>query len=292
MTTNKLAPVISVLNLKGGVGKTTITAHVFRVFYHRKVTHTLLVDLDPQFNLTQALLDRSTYDKLREENRTVFQAMEPPTGGSLFDIATSTVAAPSPDKFVQRLRGIRDTGTTLDLAPGDFRLIKYSLVKDQAKLKLVLDRFLRTIAAARREYGLVCIDCNPSSSFITLCALNACSHLLVPVRPDKYSVLGLELLNDFLDQNPSIHPKPELLVVLNGIPRQGYIRTVEDQLRAHSEFGKKVLSTRIHVSKILEARPDYTGFATDKKVPHRSKLKEELEALVDEIAPKLGGESA
>jgi len=50
-----VTPVLSILNMKGGVGKTTVSAHVMRVLYHRYQKRILLVDLDPQFNLTQAL---------------------------------------------------------------------------------------------------------------------------------------------------------------------------------------------------------------------------------------------
>src|SRR5688572_1102509 len=88
------APVVAILNLKGGVGKTTITAHVMRILYLRRLVKTLLIDLDPQFNLTQTILARSTYDKLRIAGKTVFSAMEPATVASLFEVDTSSVAPP------------------------------------------------------------------------------------------------------------------------------------------------------------------------------------------------------
>lgn len=58
-------PVVAVLNMKGGVGKTTLSANIFRVLFERRQAGTLLLDLDPQFNLTQALFTRSAYDKLK-----------------------------------------------------------------------------------------------------------------------------------------------------------------------------------------------------------------------------------
>jgi chromosome partitioning protein len=48
--------------MKGGVGKTTISAHVMRVLYHANGKKVPLVDLDPQFNLTQCLRSRAEYD--------------------------------------------------------------------------------------------------------------------------------------------------------------------------------------------------------------------------------------
>jgi len=156
------------------------------------------------------------------------------------------------------------------------------------KLDAVRDRFLKFIRSAREQFQVVCIDCNPSSSFITLCALNACTQLLVPVRPDRYSVLGLELLADFVDSIPTILPKPPISIVLNGVPRCNYTRAVENQLRAHHVFGASTFVNVIHNSKILIARHDYTGFATDKPVPHRGKVQDEMSAVADELAQTLG----
>ncbi len=158
---------------------------------------------------------------------------------------------------------------------------------DNRKLTAVRQRFLNFVKQARRQFKIICIDCNPSSSFLTLCALHACTHVLVPVRPDKYSVLGLELLSDFVDGIISISPKPEIIVVLNGVPRTGYRRAVENELRSHPVFGSQTLASRIYQSNILAANPDYTGFATDKPVPYRYLLKAELSIVVNELAERI-----
>jgi Mrp family chromosome partitioning ATPase len=89
-----LGTVISVLNMKGGVGKTTVSAHVMRVLYHVRAKKVLLIDLDPQFNLSQCLLTRATYDALKRSDRTVFTAMEPPPSVGLFDVATTDSPPP------------------------------------------------------------------------------------------------------------------------------------------------------------------------------------------------------
>jgi chromosome partitioning protein len=284
------APVVATLNMKGGVGKTTVAAHVMRVFYHSQRAKTLLVDLDPQFNLTQAVVTRPTYDKLKSSNKTIYAVMEPPSTSGLFDTTVSNEVPPPIAGLIHNLRHIVNTQppVTLDLLPGDFRLVKYSIIHDKPKLDSVQQRFKRFISSARDDYQLICIDCNPSSSFITHCALHACTHLLVPVRPDRYSILGLELLADLLESMPTIDPKPTLIVQLNGVPRQHYDRQIENELRAHSKFGSVVLANALHQSSLLEARSDYTGFATDKGVPYKKLLKTEIVSIVNELAPKLG----
>ena len=288
MSSETLAPVVAVLNMKGGVGKTTISAHVMRVLYHRHRIKTLLIDLDPQFNLSQALLSRAIYDKLKDSNHTISSVMEPPPSIGLHDIRTSDGPPPKAADIIRQLRHIGTSPTTLDLLPGDFRLVKYSMIDNRLKLNLVQKRFLRFIGESRKDYGLICIDCNPSSSFITSCALHACTHLLVPIRPDRYSVLGFEILYDFVNEIPTINPKPEILALLNGIPRRNYDPAVEDELRAHTTFGRKVLASPLYQSGLLEAKTGYTGFATDRLVPWRNLLKKEISAVVDELALRLG----
>lgn len=279
---------VSVLNFKGGVGKTTISAHVMRVLYHKHEKSVLLVDLDSQFNLTQCLRTRAQYDLLVEENQTVFSAMEPPTSKSLYDVVTKPTAPPEPDDICITLRKFNVGNARLDLLAGDYKLIKYSIIYDNQKLKTVRDRFLRFISSARRKYDLVVIDCNPSSSFITLCALEACEHVLVPVRPDRYSILGLELVSEFISQLASVPVKPSLSVLLNGVPRSGPATEVEKQLRAHPTFGSLVYVNALRSSKLLVADTGYTGFATDRPVPYRELLKTEIAVITDEIVEKVG----
>ena len=113
---------ISVLNMKGGVGKTTISAHVMRVLYHQCAKKTLLIDLDPQFNLTQCLITRSEYDKLKAKNHTIFTAMEPPSQVGLFDVATTIHAPPKASTLANRLRQFQSGDAFLDLLPGNFEL--------------------------------------------------------------------------------------------------------------------------------------------------------------------------
>ena len=214
--------------------------------------------------------------------------MEPPPLMGLHDIRTSDSPPPKAEDIIHGLRHLVKLPVTLDLLPGDFRLVKYSMIDSRLKLDSVQKRFLRFIGESRRDYGLICIDCNPSSSFITSCALHACTHLLIPIRPDRYSVLGFEILYDFVSEIPTIHPQPEMLALLNGIPRRNYDSAVEDELRAHTTFGRKVLTNPVYHSGLLEAKTGYTGFATDKPVPWRDLLKKEISAVVDELASRLG----
>ena len=289
----KFVPVVAVLNMKGGVGKTTVSAHVFRALFQERVLSTLLIDLDPQFNLSQQLFTREEYDKRKAENKTIYSVMEPPSEPSLFKIKVTDEPPPSARSIGSELFYFRrsDPRTSLLVIPGDFRMVKYSLMDDNKQLASVRGRFFKFIEAEKSNFGVICIDCNPSSSFLTLCALQACTHVLVPVRPDKYSVLGLEVLNEFIDNVPSISPKPQLHIALNGMPRSMVgtdAARIEAELRGHAEFGVRTMARVIHESSHLKAKTDYTGFASDRKGPWSGVVRAELARFADELAGKIG----
>lgn len=283
------SPVAAVLNMKGGVGKTTVSAHVLRVLYHKLGKSVLLVDLDPQFNLTQTLFKRSEYEKFKSEGKTIYSVLHPSKSPSLYKVGEEKTAVTEVESVSYVLRHFSNKPEIhLAIVPGDFDLVRFSLLDDTAQLQKAAALFLDFIRKAREKYNLVCIDCNPSSSFLTLCALRACTHLLVPVKPDRYSVLGLELLSQFVQSNPTINPKPKRVILLNGVPNTHYDPSVENALRAHPTFGTETLANKLYESKILVARPDYTGFATDKRVAHRATLKARIDAIVVELGQQLG----
>src|SRR4051812_29451226 len=88
-------PVISVLNMKGGVGKTTLCANISLAVFENLQKRTLLLDLDPQFNLTQGLFKRDVYDEFKTKAQTIFSVMEPASEVGLFDVAVSEQPPPA-----------------------------------------------------------------------------------------------------------------------------------------------------------------------------------------------------
>lgn len=97
------APVIAVLNMKGGVGKTTVSAHLMRHLFERLHSSTLLIDLDPQHNLSQTVLSSARYEALKDAGKTVARVMEPAPAKSLFTVTQN----PGPPAC--RNRGIDDS---------------------------------------------------------------------------------------------------------------------------------------------------------------------------------------
>ena len=284
------APVLSVVNMKGGVGKTTISANVFRELFRRHSKTTLLIDFDPQYNLTQLLLTRVLYEKLQDQKKTLWHAVNPEEAPSIFNVSESDLLRPrSVEAYVHKLKSIVGAPSIrLDLLPGDFRTVSINLMTDAAALRVRRQRFLALVQESRTMYDLIVIDCNPSSSFMTRAAIEAATHLVVPVRADRYSLLGLEMLTTYVRDLPGLQRPPESLVLLNDLPSNRDQDEVVNQLRSDPEYGPRTLASVVRHSKVLGARADYAGFAVDRRVPYSNTVRRRLGEVADEIASKVG----
>jgi chromosome partitioning protein len=284
----KNTPVVAVLNMKGGVGKTTIAGNLFREVFRLKQVHTLLIDLDAQFNLTQLLRTRKQYETLLTDKRTLFSVFQHEIPDSVFAISDEYhLELPAIDNLITPLDDIDNTEVKLHLLSGDFRLAMLNL-KASAELSLPKKRFKRFIENAKQQYQLLVIDCNPSTSFLTSCALEVASHLLIPVKPDKYSVLGVEMVFDYATGYLGKGLLPVIKILLNDMKNEADDEKVARELRKHHELGSKVLVNELKSSQLLKAKPDHTGFATDIKVSYNQMVKKNLVEIANEYSPFLG----
>lgn len=272
--------------MKGGVGKTTVSAHVMRALYYRSKKRVLLIDMDAQFNLTQSVFTQDQYDVVLASGKTIMTCFEPLPSNDFFKIKHTDQPPPNAQFICHKLKYINKNGAArLDIVPGSFELMKYSMIDDAAQLKHASNYFRRFISQARDDYDLIVLDCNPSSSFVTKCALDNSTHVLSPVKLDKFSVLGVGMLDQLFNH---LKLTPNHMILVNGIRRSDPISLVETELRAHPKFGARVLVNRLAHSKLLAAEPTYTGFATDRTGPYSSVVKKEINYLADEIAQKIG----
>jgi chromosome partitioning protein len=252
--------VISVLNMKGGVGKTTLSANVFREVFQGHKLSTLLIDFDPQFNLTQMLLSRKKYESLQEEGRTLFRVMEQPPPTSVLQVSKKDLLVPPlTSEISHTLKTLVNSGERFDLIAGDFNLVRFNL-RENDGLEIPRKRLEKFIKKAKEEYKIIVLDCNPSSSFLTRIAIENATHLLIPVRPDRYSVLGLDLITGFMDILPNLIKQPELLIIMNDVPYGSPPGEVETQIRSHKIYGPACLAARIPSSKILQMKTYHIGF--------------------------------
>lgn len=188
--------VTSIINLKGGVGKTTITlalAH-FLTLEHRK--RVLVIDLDPQTNATVCLIPEDEWKKRDESGRTLYQLFADQVKGSHRFNADAAI-----------VRDVSNIGTGvkgLDLLPSSLQLIK---VQDRVTQVTDLETYERGPLFALRNaltdllpyYDYVLIDCPPSLGVVTLNGLAISDSYIIPVVPDILSVLGIPPILDRVD---------------------------------------------------------------------------------------------
>lgn len=196
--------VISFINMKGGVGKTSLCVGIGEYLAKIKNQKILFIDLDPQFNTTQTLMN--AYD-LEEKYMTEYaQEENNTTVKRLFDkrvTLSRKQTMPKKEDIIVRL------DEYIDIIPGTIDLILVDSDNDGTKAKSV-KKFIRT-EKLKEEYDFILIDCPPTITVYTNAALIASDFYLVPVRIDRYSVLGISLLKQVIDQlleNEELELKP------------------------------------------------------------------------------------
>ena len=186
-----MATKISLINMKGGVGKSTLAVNLAWHFaaYKKWAKRVLLVDLDPQFNASQYLLGVSDYAAILKSKL--------PTIWDVFEQGSRTPSGPAtlsnPREAIRKHKQIVGGGT-IDLIPSRLEL-SFSL-KNPGRKDLHLSRLIREV---EDEYDLILIDCAPTESVLTMAAYLSSDWLLVPVKPEYLSTIGLPLLVNSMD---------------------------------------------------------------------------------------------
>jgi chromosome partitioning protein len=215
--------VISLLNHKGGVGKTTSTVNIGAGLAElgKKV---LLIDLDPQANLTLSLgvpRQRNTiYEALRGESE-----LEPFTVKNNLDIVTST----------------------LDLSGAEMELV------NEAGREYIMRELF---AAVKDQYDFILIDCPPSLGLLTLNALTSSRFVLIPLQTEFLALQGLAKIKQVIDKvkmrlnkNLEIGGVIPTMYVKNRILSNDVVDTI------HKYFGDKVFKTYIRENVALAEAP-------------------------------------
>ncbi len=221
--------IIAIANQKGGVGKTTTAINLAAAFGHKGI-RTLLIDLDPQANTTIAFIDphevkHSMYDVLLE-------------GMGIEDVIQKT------------------KHDTLDLAPA-----RISLAKLEGALAGQFDGHFRLkdrLASVVGNYEAIIIDTPPTLGLITVNAMVAASHLLIPIQSAFFALEGTDDLLETVEKiKARANPDLQLLGVVVTLHdrRTVLARDILDQIS--NVFGDKVFRTVVSRSVRLEESPAY-----------------------------------
>ncbi len=187
-----MATTVSLINMKGGVGKTTLCFNLAWYAAWRRNLRVLAVDLDPQSNLSHYFMGAEGYlDYINGNQPTVveiFEQFAPPTRSRQ---GPRTV---DPTRLIHHLQEWND-GSLLHLVPS--RLELSSTLKNPTEKAHLLPRFMAQVS---NSYDLILIDCAPTESILTTAAYLSSRYVVVPVKPEFLAAIGLPLLARSLDE--------------------------------------------------------------------------------------------
>jgi chromosome partitioning protein len=304
-------PTISVINYKGGVGKTTLTANIAADLARRGMK-VLIIDLDAQASLTFSLVSPEYWSSTLQHGKTIKQWFDAYSNDSSPPIDLEDLIL-KPTVINARFR---KTGGLVHFIASHLGLINVDLELaaelnaanlSQAKRKYLKVHRRLTEGLARpafAKYDVILIDCPPNFNIVTKTAIIASDHILVPAKADYLSTLGTEYLvkslqdlahdhNEYLDTaNADLAIDPAILGVVftmvqfyDGQP----IAALRPFIAQTEELGLYVFESyfRDTKTKLAAAASDHVPLVLDDYAANKPVV-DELRDLVEEVIERAG----
>lgn len=306
--------IISFINYKGGVGKTTLTANVAAelAFRGKKV---LVVDLDPQTNLTLSFIDLAKWQELDGSSKTIKHWYDEFLDADLDEPLKDLIVIPQ--KVNNELKRMGSDGCVhlisshLELINLDMELAtRYGGNSDRTIRSSFLRLFSRLkngLKSVNDDYDLVLIDCPPNFNIVTQNAIVASDRYLVPAKADFLSTLGIDQLvrhidaltikyNNYVDQDKfsrwdKIDPQlTGVVFTMINIYDDKPIQAQNTYIHQVTRAGYTVFDSFIRNNNTLFANsPEYgvpVALNTDVKGMYLD-IRKEIEKVVDELISKM-----
>lgn len=254
--------VISIINQKGGVGKTTSVANIGAAMAEAGF-RVLLVDLDPQAHLS------ISFDRMPEPgDPSIYTLLT--TGHSFADVMQPT-----------SMDGLWIAPTNLDLSGAETELA------NEIGRETLLRDALTALGRSEDAPDIVLLDCPPSLGTLSLNALVGSDYVIVPLQAEFFALQGMAQLMDVLERvKRRLNPSIELLGVLVGLysKQRNLSREVVEELRHH--FGDLLFPLQVRVNVRLAEAPSH-GMTIFQYAPE-SGAAVEFREIASMVAERLG----
>lgn len=291
--------VVSVINYKGGVGKTTITANLASELVRRN-KRVLVIDLDPQTNLTFSYMKVEEWKSTYEKDKTIKYWFD--------SIIDGTKPVPSFKELIVTKNGVDLICSHLGLIDVDIELAAgLSAATDRQHRKNFIKTYSyikKELAKIGQEYDIVLFDCPPNFSIVTKNALIASDYYIVPAKMDYLSTLGINQLknhvdnlvknfNDYADDNEKVNPVfLGVIATMIAIKNSSPISAQEAYIQQLKRNNINIFDSMIRENKTIYAdAPEYGIPVVCKNVNYRStygQVVNELKKLTEEFIRKVG----
>lgn len=255
------AKIVTVLNRKGGVGKTTLTIAIADTLIAEKKADVTIVDLDPQATASQVLLTENDF-KARTENHENLPGL----------LATLLRLEGGLDKLRFRMDGL---GKISGQARNRLRLYPNSdAFWDLEADEIANDNGSRLNEAVKnlmqqekQDRHYILVDCPPGQSITTKAILEASDLVICPMNADEYSLWGKDLLKRYIDR---VAPQTRYKFIINRFDiRLSVHKEIANRLREHPSKDDMLNIMQGH---LFGDRPELATFDVNAKVMRRLKL--------------------
>lgn len=267
-----MAIVLSSINLKGGVGKTTMSVN-FAAYCGLRKLRTLLIDLDPQTNATFSTIGVEEWEKHAQKRGTIADLLG----------ARSHVSAEGKQKTAQDVL-CKDVFPNVDLIPSHLDLFTVDL--DLASATARERKLAKALKPIEGNYDIIICDCPPNLTLPTQNALAVSTHYVVPVSLDFLSTLGIGILLNRVAElsNDLDRPLTNAGIVISRVGRKAQHRdATEASIRATFKdmVLKQTIKERADVSQAAETRTSVFNSANTAAIA-------EFNAVFDDLAERIG----
>lgn len=275
--------VISLINMKGGVGKTTLSVNIAECLVRKHNKKVLIVDIDPQFNATQCLFTTEQYmEHLRNKRETIIDVFDRDTrvNISVVDGVTESSA-----KQLSDIKPV-EIKSNLWCLPGNLELCRLEIAPGEGRE----NRLKKYLEKNSDAFDYVIIDTPPTPSLWMTSALIASDFYLIPVKADPISLTGIEMLNSIVsDKKDSFDLDIKCIgLVLTITENKTNVYNLAKESISGNKRWRKLLYRKELPKRTEVAAKQLNNFILDL---NDTAIKSALSGIVDEMLTRIENES-